>query len=77
MYAEEAKQSGGSGDTTICQVQGMHGTVGGCARKGSCCLGWGSRGWRPKTWHWRRLLAQLMNAGKTRVGALALPSVTQ
>lgn len=55
----------------------MHGAVGGCARKGSCCLGWAGRGWRPKNCHWRRLLAQLMNAGKTRVGALALLSVTQ
>jgi hypothetical protein len=55
----------------------MHGAVGGCARKGSCCLGWAGRGWRPKNCHWRRLLAQLLNTGETRVGALALLSVTQ
>lgn len=51
VYAREAKQSGGSDDTAICQVQGMDGVVGGCARKGHVAWGGGVGGWRPKTCH--------------------------
>jgi hypothetical protein len=46
-------------------------------REGHVAGGGGVGGWRPRNCHWRRLLAQAMNTGKARVGALALPSVTQ
>lgn len=76
-YAKDAELSGGNGDIAIREGQGKDGVVGDCVREGHVFCGWGCEGWRPTNSHWRRQLPKPKSNGETRVGALALSSVTQ